>query len=156
MEPVDRLTRAALSIGIGNLSARVPVPAAKDEVRQLAEAWNQLLGRLEAAVSRLSQFSADVSHDLRTSITIMLATAELALNRRRTEGEYRDDLSRIVTECCMAATLLDALLSVVQSKIFSAHRSLRAGIERMPSRGRSGRVQRHSYRLGTAGGSGDD
>jgi signal transduction histidine kinase len=118
MEPVDRLTRAALSIGIGNLSARVPVPAAKDEVRQLAEAWNQLLGRLEAAVSRLSQFSADVSHDLRTSITIMLATAELALNRRRTEGEYRDDLSRIVTECCMAATLLDALLSVVQSKNF--------------------------------------
>jgi heavy metal sensor kinase len=118
MGPVDRLTKAALSIGVSDLSARVTVPAAKDEVRQLAEAWNQLLGRLEAAVSRLSQFSADVSHDLRTSITVMLATAELALNRRRTEDEYRDDLSRIVTECRMAATLLDALLSVVQSKNF--------------------------------------
>lgn len=118
MGPVDRLTRAALSIGIGNLSARVPVPAANDEVRQLAEAWNQLLGRLEAAVLRLSEFSADVSHDLRTSITIMLATAQLSLHRTRSEDEYRDDLRRIVAECCMAATLLDALLSVVQSKNF--------------------------------------
>jgi signal transduction histidine kinase len=118
MGPVDRLTKAALGIGIGNLSARVPVPASRDEVQQLAEAWNQLLGRLEAAVSRLSQFSADVSHDLRTSITIILATAQLALNRVRTEEEYRDDLSRIATECRMAATLLDALLSLVRSKNF--------------------------------------
>jgi signal transduction histidine kinase len=118
MGPVDRLTRAALEIGIGNLSARVPVPEAKDEVRQLAEAWNQLLGRLEAAVSRLSQFSADVSHDLRTSITIILATSQLALNRRRSELEYRDDLKRIVTECCTAAMLLDTHLSLVQSKNF--------------------------------------
>jgi two-component system heavy metal sensor histidine kinase CusS len=118
LEPVDKLTKAALSIGIGNLSARVPVPFAKDEVRQLAEAWNQLLERLEAAVARLSQFSADVSHDLRTSITIILATAQLALNRNRSGLEDRDDLNRIVTECCTAAMLLDTHLSLVQSKNF--------------------------------------
>jgi two-component system heavy metal sensor histidine kinase CusS len=118
MAPVDRMTRAAIGIGIGNLSARLPVPAAKDEVQQLAEAWNQLLGRLEAAVSRLSQFSADVSHDLRTSITVMLATAQLSLNRHHTEQEYRDDLDRIVTECRSASTLLDALLSLARSENF--------------------------------------
>lgn len=118
MASVDRLTKAALDIGIGDLSARVPVPPARDEVRKLAEAWNQLLDRLEEAVSRLSQFSADVSHDLRTSITVILATAQLALKRSRTEEEYRDDLNRIVSECCMGATLLDALLSLVQSKNF--------------------------------------
>ena len=66
LKPVDRVTRAALGIGIGNLSQRLPVPSAKDEIQQLAVAWNQLLARLEAAVSRLSQFSADASHDLRT------------------------------------------------------------------------------------------
>jgi signal transduction histidine kinase len=118
MGPVERLTRAALEIGIGELSARVPVPAPRDEVRQLAEAWNQLLERLEAAVNRLSQFSADVSHDLRTSITIMLATTELALQREQSEQESRETLKRIVEECCTAATLLDALLSVVRSKNF--------------------------------------
>ena len=118
MEPVDRMTKVAVGIGIGNLSARLPVPAARDEVQQLAEAWNQLLSRLEAAVSRLSQFSADVSHDLRTSITVMLATAQLSLSRHHTEDEYRDDLDRIATECRTASTLLDALLSMARSENF--------------------------------------
>ena len=59
LKPVDRMTRAALGIGIGNLSQRLPVPSSRDEIQHLAVAWNQLLARLEAAVSRLSQFSAD-------------------------------------------------------------------------------------------------
>jgi two-component system, OmpR family, heavy metal sensor histidine kinase CusS len=125
MGPVDRLRKAALSIGVSDLSARVPVPAVHDEVQQLAEAWNQLLGRLEEAVGRLSQFSADVSHDLRTSITIILATAQLALTRDHSDQENRGDLDRIVTECRMAATLLDALLSLEQSKNFSHEVTLR-------------------------------
>jgi two-component system heavy metal sensor histidine kinase CusS len=118
LKPVDRVTRAALGIGIGNLSERLPVPSAKDEIQQLAIAWNQLLARLEAAVSRLSQFSADASHDLRTSITVMLATAQLSLHRHRSEEEYRDSLAKIVTECRTASTLLDALLSLAQSDNF--------------------------------------
>ncbi|WP_263360055.1 HAMP domain-containing histidine kinase [Acidicapsa ligni] len=118
LKPVDRMTRAALEIGIGNLSQRLPVPAAKDEIQHLAVAWNQLLARLDAAVSRLSQFSADASHDLRTSITVMLATAQLSLHRHRSEEEYRDALGKIVTECRTASTLLDALLSLAQSDNF--------------------------------------
>jgi heavy metal sensor kinase len=119
LKPVDRMTRAALGIGIGNLSERLPVPAAKDEVQHLAVAWNQLLGRLEDAVSRLTRFSADASHDLRTSITVMLATAQLSLHRtHRSESEYREDLGKIVTECRTAASLLDALLSIIRSDNF--------------------------------------
>ncbi|HMF63192.1 MAG TPA: ATP-binding protein [Edaphobacter sp.] len=119
LKPVDRMTRAALGIGIGNLSERLPVPSAKDEIQHLAVAWNQLLARLEAAVSRLSQFSADASHDLRTSITVILATAQLSLHRtHRKESEYREDLGKVVTECRTAATLLDALLSLARSDNF--------------------------------------
>lgn len=124
MEPIDRMTRAAVGIGIGNLSQRLPVPPAKDEVQQLAVAWNQLLARLEAAVKRLSQFSADASHDLRTSITVMLATAQLSLNRNRSEEEYREHLDRIATECRTATTLLDALLSMARSDNFIHEMSL--------------------------------
>jgi signal transduction histidine kinase len=95
LKPVDRVTRAALGIRIGNLSQRLPGPLAKDEIQDLAAAWNQLLARLEAAVSRLSQFSADASHDLRTSITVMLATAQLSLHRHRSEEKYRDALGSL-------------------------------------------------------------
>lgn len=115
---VERITTAAVSIGIGNLSARLPVPSAKDEIQHLAISWNQLLGRLEAAVSRLSRFSADVSHDLRTSITVILATAQLSLHRQHTEEEYREDLKKVVAECRTASTLLDALLSLARSDTF--------------------------------------
>jgi signal transduction histidine kinase len=112
------MTRAAVSIGVGNLSQRLPVPAAEDEIHNLAVAWNQLLSRLEDAVLRLSRFSADASHDLRTSITIMLATAQLSLRRGVSIEEHRDDLSRIVKECRTASTLLDALLALAQSDNF--------------------------------------
>jgi heavy metal sensor kinase len=118
MRPVDRMTRAALGIGVGNLSARLPLPAARDELWSLAMAWNQLLDRLEGAVSRLSSFSADASHDLRTSITVILATAQLSLRRPRSGEEYRDDLDRIVDECRTASTLLDAQLSLARSDNF--------------------------------------
>lgn len=125
MRPVEQMTRAALDMGISNLSARLPEPAAHDELWSLAVAWNQLLDRLEKAVSRLSKFSADASHDLRTSITVMLATAQLALHRRRTEHEYRENLERIATECRTASTLLDALLSLARSDNFAYEVSLR-------------------------------
>ncbi|HEV2273132.1 MAG TPA: ATP-binding protein [Acidobacteriaceae bacterium] len=118
LKPVDRLTRAALGIGVGNLSQRLPVPQAKDELQNLAIAWNQLLTRLEAAITRLSRFSADASHDLRTSITVMLATAQLSLRRHRSTDEHRDALAKVVTECRTASTLLDSLLSVAQSDNF--------------------------------------
>jgi signal transduction histidine kinase len=118
MRPVDRMTKAAVDIGISNLSARLPLPQAQDELRSLAVAWNQLLDRLENAVARLSKFSADASHDLRTSITVILATAQLSLHRHRSEEEYRDNLDRIVNECRTASTLLDALLSLARSDNF--------------------------------------
>jgi two-component system, OmpR family, heavy metal sensor histidine kinase CusS len=118
LKPVDRMTQIAMGIGIDNLSARLPVPSARDEIQYLAVAWNHLLGRVEAAVSRLSQFSADVSHDLRTSITVILATAQLSLTRYRSEEEYRHDFSRVVAECMTASTLLDALLSMARSDTF--------------------------------------
>ncbi|RZU43677.1 sensor histidine kinase [Edaphobacter modestus] len=118
MRPVDLMTKAALEIGIGNLSSRLPIPSARDEIWSLAIAWNQLLDRLEGAVSRLSKFSADASHDLRTSITVILATAQVSLDRRRLEEEYRSDLERIVSECRIASTLLDAQLSLARSGNF--------------------------------------
>jgi two-component system, OmpR family, heavy metal sensor histidine kinase CusS len=118
MRPVDRLTKAAVDIGIGNLSARLPLPLARDELWSLANTWNQLLDRLEGAVTRLSKFSADASHDLRTSITVILATAQVSLNPRRSDKEVRDNLDRIVNECRTASTLLDALLSLARSTNF--------------------------------------
>ncbi|AEU37884.1 integral membrane sensor signal transduction histidine kinase [Granulicella mallensis MP5ACTX8] len=115
LEPVSRMTTEARKIGIRDLERRLPVPDTGDELQVLAETWNELLGRIETAVERLTQFTGDLSHDLSTTITIMLTTAGLALSRERSNEEYRTALSTISVECEATSQLLDDLLAVARA-----------------------------------------
>ena len=134
LRPLNRLTQASSSISIRSLSERLPVPHTGDEVQHLAEAFNALLNRLDSAVSQLSQFTADASHDLRTSITIMLTTGQLALKRPRSEVEYREALDSMVGECRSTADLLDGMLTLARAdaytlRIVKNHLDLRDVVE---------------------------
>jgi len=117
LEPVNRITVEARSIGIQDLKRRLPVPETGDELQELAETWNQLLERLESAVDRLTQFTSDISHDLSTTITIMMTTSGLALSRNRTPEEYRSALRSINVECEATAQLLDTLLIIARADL---------------------------------------
>jgi two-component system, OmpR family, heavy metal sensor histidine kinase CusS len=126
LEPVHRITSKARTIGIQDLQDRLPVPRTGDELQVLAETWNDLLGRLQIAVSRLTQFTGDISHDLRTTITIMLSTAEVSLRRQRSGEQYRSALGTIVRECHATSQLLDDLLAAARADI------VKQNIEREP------------------------
>lgn len=115
LRPVDAITRAAQTIGIENLSERLQVPAAGDELARLAETWNGMLARLEAAVKRLSEFTADASHELRTPITLIRATAELTLRRDRSVETYREALRHIIDESDRTARLIEDLLVLARA-----------------------------------------
>lgn len=117
LKPIHRITSEARTIGIQDLKHRLPVPNTGDELQLLAETWNDLLARLEVAVSRLTQFTSDISHDLRTTITVMLTTAEFALRRNRSEKDYREALSAIAGECHTTSRLLDDLLAASRADI---------------------------------------
>ena len=115
LQPVDAITRAAQSIGIENLSERLEVPSAGDELTRLAETWNNMLARLESAVKRLSQFTADASHELRTPVTLIRATAELTLRRDRTPETYREALRQIINETDRTTRLIEDLLLLARA-----------------------------------------
>jgi len=115
LAPVDQMTAAAQEIGIANLSRRLMVPPARDELRRLAETWNSMLARLEAAVTRLTQFTADASHELRTPLALIRTTAELALRRPRSTDEYREALTRIHTEAATMTQLVEDLLALARA-----------------------------------------
>lgn len=115
LEPISRITAEARDIGIQDLKRRIPVPETGDELQVLAETWNQLLARLEAAVERLTQLTSDISHDLSTTITIMMTTAGLALSRDRSSAEYRSALRSINVECEATAQMLDTLLAMARA-----------------------------------------
>jgi heavy metal sensor kinase len=117
LEPVSRMTTEASKIGIQDLKRRLAVPNTGDELESLARSWNELLSRLESAVARLTQFTGDLSHDLSTTITIMLTTAGLALSKQRTAEEYRNALTTISVECEATSRLLGDLLAVARADI---------------------------------------
>jgi two-component system, OmpR family, heavy metal sensor histidine kinase CusS len=115
LKPVDEITSVARSIGINNLSLRIPERGTGDELERLTDVWNTMLARLESAVATLSQFAADASHELRTPLSIIRTSAEIALRRPRSEDSYRETLEEIVTETGKMTQLVEDLLSVSRS-----------------------------------------
>jgi signal transduction histidine kinase len=114
------MTSAARAISIDNLSSRLPVPQTGDELQRLAEAWNTMLARLEAAINKISQFAADASHELRTPLAIIHTSSELALRRTRTPEQYRESLEEIIVETEKMTELVEDLLFLARSDASSA------------------------------------
>ena len=115
LAPVDEITRAARVIGIQSLSQRLAVPTSGDEIQRLSETWNGMLARLEAAVKRLSQFTADASHELRTPIALIRTTAELTLRRERSPETYREALRQVLLESERTTRLVEDLLLLARA-----------------------------------------
>ncbi len=117
LQPVDQITEKARAIGVENLSERLTVPETRDELQRLAETWNDMLSRLEVAVSKISQFTADASHELRTPVAIVRLATENALRRSRSETEYRDTLQQIQRESESMTALIENLLFLARADV---------------------------------------
>jgi heavy metal sensor kinase len=115
LRPVDQLTAAVRTIGIENLSQRLVVPKTGDELERLTDLWNSMMGRLESAVTTLSQFAADASHELRTPLAVIRTSAELSLRRARSPEAYRESLSEIAAEAERMTQLVEDLLFLARS-----------------------------------------
>jgi two-component system, OmpR family, heavy metal sensor histidine kinase CusS len=117
LQPVADITKKAREIGLSNLSERLPVPETDDEIQRLTETWNDMLGRLELAVSRISQFTADASHELRTPIAVVRLAAENALRKMRSETDYRGALERIQQQAEGMTRLIEDLLFLARADV---------------------------------------
>ena len=113
--PVRQIIERARSIGASKLSLRLDVPQAADEMRSLTETLNDMLGRIESSFKKITQFTADASHELRTPIAIIRTTTEVALRYPRDGQEYRQALLDILEEAERTSSLLDDLLALARS-----------------------------------------
>ncbi|MPV90164.1 HAMP domain-containing protein, partial [Georgenia ruanii] len=109
LAPVERIRRKAATIGAGDLSQRVPLPRAHDELRRLAETMNSMLSRIETAHERQRHFVSDASHELRSPLANEQALVEVALTRQDLDlwQEVGRDLQ---TEQARMRRLVDDLL----------------------------------------------
>jgi len=115
LKPVDEITQAARKIGAQDLAQRLRVERSGDELDRLAETLNGMLGRLEAAFQRITRFTADASHELRTPVSVMRTSAEIALRKTRTEEEYRETLGQILHESERLSQLIEQLLILARA-----------------------------------------
>ncbi len=115
LAPVDRIIRDAQSISSRSLQKRLDVPATGDELQRLSEILNQMLERLDLAFRRITQFTADASHELRTPVSVIRITAELALRRPRSTSEYESALRDILAQSERTTELVDSLLTLARA-----------------------------------------
>src|SRR4029077_7892741 len=83
--------------------------------QRLSDTLNEMLARIESAFLRITEFTADASHELRTPIALIHIEAELALRKSRNEGEYRDALRHILVEADRTTKLIEELLTLARA-----------------------------------------
>ncbi|MBX7218388.1 MAG: HAMP domain-containing histidine kinase [Blastocatellia bacterium] len=115
LKRVDRLTRTAQHIGENNLRERIEAGDSGDELTRLAETFNQMLARLDAAFERQKQFTADAAHELRTPLAVMRGELELALRRSDVPETHALTFGSLLEETLRLSTLVDDLLTLARS-----------------------------------------
>ena len=121
LAPVDGIIREARALDPDNLSARLTVPPAQDELRLLSETLNDLLARIDGSVSRTRQFTADASHELRGPLALIQAAAEYALRRERPREALLEALQTVLRESKRTTQLVDSLLVLARGDADQGH-----------------------------------
>lgn len=111
--PLRRLAHAAARITAEDLDERLDVQGVPLELRDLAESFNAMLSRLDESFRRLSAFSADLAHELRTPLSNLMLQAQVALDRPRSAQDLRSALESGLEE-------LERLSRMVNDMLFLA------------------------------------
>ena len=113
---LSRIASAAGQIGHATLHERILREGLPSELDQLAASFNAMLDRLEHSFERISQFSEDIAHELRTPVNNLRGGIEVVLGKPRSSDEYREALSSALEECERLARLVDRLLFIARSE----------------------------------------
>ena len=117
LRPVHRITAAARAASEQNLAARVALRGPRDELRELAETFDEMLARLQAAFESQQRFIANASHELRTPLAVMRATVDVVLgNPDSTPGDLRAMATDIRAAVDHAEHLIGALLILARNE----------------------------------------
>lgn len=114
LRPLQEMTQSLARIGPTHLKERMTPAEWPRELKPLAIAFDDMLKRLDDSFTRLSQFSADLAHELRTPVANIIGEAQVALTRDRTAAEYRETIESTVDECERLSRIVDNLLFVAR------------------------------------------
>ncbi|HEX8964145.1 MAG TPA: heavy metal sensor histidine kinase [Rhodocyclaceae bacterium] len=115
IRPVEEMAAAVNRIGAHRLHERVPAAGTPVELVGLAQSFNDLLARLEGSFRRLSDFSSDIAHELRTPINTLMTQTQVALSKERSASEYREVLHSCLEEYERLARMISDMLFLAKA-----------------------------------------
>ena len=148
LRPLTEMRRALERVQPAYLSERIEPAQWPRELQPMVTAFDGMLDRLEDSFTRLSQFSADLAHELRTPIGNMLGEAQVALTRERSSEEYRSIIESTAAECERLSGIIENLLFLARAESAEQQieRSLfngRAALEKIASFYQTAAEDRH-------------
>lgn len=115
LRPIRAIAQQAQSITAQRLERRLDVSAAPSELQTLVQAFNDMLDRLHRSFQRLSQFSADLAHDLRTPINNLMVQTQVALSQPRSGEDYQSLLASNEEEYERLARMVENMLFLARA-----------------------------------------
>ncbi|MGY2441537.1 heavy metal sensor histidine kinase [Pseudomonas sp. SDO52101_S400] len=115
LRPLRRMSAVARGISAQSLNARLPEAQMPAELTELAHSFNAMLGRLDDSFQRLSAFSADIAHELRTPLSNLLTHTQVTLTRPRPLEDYREALHSNLEELQWMAQLVNDMLYLAKA-----------------------------------------
>lgn len=115
LRPLRRMSEVATGVSASSLTTRLPEQGMPRELADLAQSFNAMLERLDDAFQRLSAFSADIAHELRTPLSNLLTQTQVILTRPRSLEEYRDTLLGNLEEMQWMAQLVNDMLLLAKA-----------------------------------------
>jgi two-component system sensor histidine kinase VanS len=119
LAPLHRITEATRQVGNGSFSHRIHLPGRRDEFRELGDAFDSMLGRLEAHVAEQQRFAANASHELRTPLAITKTLLDVASGDPHLDGHQLVDRLRVVNDRAIELTEALLLLSRADQRSFT-------------------------------------
>ncbi len=116
LRPVRTLATSAAAIDVQHLHLRLQSAGQVQELAQLGDALNQMLSRLEDGFGRLSRFSEDLAHEMRTPLNNLMGQTELALRRPRSSDDYQALLASNLEEYERLARMIDNMLFLARAE----------------------------------------
>jgi two-component system heavy metal sensor histidine kinase CusS len=115
LSPVKTIGQRISRIEAHNLGERLDLSAGPVELHDIAGPVNRMLDRLERAFARLSQFSSDLAHDMRTPLANMISASEITLSRKRSTDEYEALIDSNIEECQRLQRMMETMLFLARA-----------------------------------------
>jgi len=115
LRPLNVIREAAESIRLGSFDATLEPDKLPAEIADLAHSFDNMQTHLEEQFERLSQFAAELAHELRTPVNNLMGQTEVALSQTRSSGEYREVLESNLEEMARLSRMIDSLLFLARA-----------------------------------------